>query len=202
MSPLQVLPQPDHQGSGQPLLAVGGGEPQQHGLSGQTEQRRDVVLVGLPGNERVVEDHPVLDSGEPGHVAPCDISDCQVELRLRNSQDDLENVSTAMESCRKERSFSITILHVPLQSGGSSQKLNTARRQIHSAAERQGRAEGLGSKLPEDVPVGAGNNRRSPKLPLEIETKPSCVVEIIKVTADFTFTKLSFNLFTLLAEDL
>ena len=60
----QVLPQPDHQGSGQPLLAVGGGEPQQHGLPGQSEQRRDRVLVGLPGSERVVEDHPVLDSGE------------------------------------------------------------------------------------------------------------------------------------------
>ena len=54
--------QPGHQGSSQPLLAVVGGEAQQHRVPGQTEQKGD--SAGLSGGERLLENHPVLDCGE------------------------------------------------------------------------------------------------------------------------------------------
>ena len=51
---------PVHQRCDQSLLAVVGGEDQQHGVPGQTGQSRDVA--GLSGEERVMGDHSLLDS--------------------------------------------------------------------------------------------------------------------------------------------
>ena len=58
--PGDVLPQPVHQRCDQSLLAVVGGEDQQHGVPGQTLKAGDTA--GLSGEERVTEDHSLLDS--------------------------------------------------------------------------------------------------------------------------------------------
>ena len=52
--------QPVHQRCDQSLLAVVGGEDQQHGVPGQTLKTGDTA--GLSGEERVTEDHSLLDS--------------------------------------------------------------------------------------------------------------------------------------------
>ena len=58
--------QPVHQRCDQSLLAVVGGEDQQHGVPGQTLKTGDTA--GLSGEERVSEDHPMLDSPEGPQV--------------------------------------------------------------------------------------------------------------------------------------
>ena len=54
--------QPVHQRCDQSLLAVVGGEDQQHGVPGQTLKTGDTA--GLSGEERVTEDHSLLDTPE------------------------------------------------------------------------------------------------------------------------------------------
>ena len=51
-----------HQRCDQSLLVVVGGEDQQHGVPGQTLKTGDTV--GLSGEERVMEDHSLLDTSE------------------------------------------------------------------------------------------------------------------------------------------
>ena len=62
--PLRLLPrQPVHQGSHQSLLAAGaGGEAQYDGVPGESLQTGDTA--GLSGGERVLLDHPLLDTSE------------------------------------------------------------------------------------------------------------------------------------------
>ena len=54
--------QPVHQRCDQSLLGVVGGEDQQHGVPGQTLKTGDTA--GLSGEERVTEDHSLLDTPE------------------------------------------------------------------------------------------------------------------------------------------
>ena len=54
--------QPANQRCDQSLLGVVGGEDQQHGVPGQTGQSGDTA--GLSGEERVTEDHSLLDTPE------------------------------------------------------------------------------------------------------------------------------------------
>ena len=69
-SPQQYLPglvcdftlQPVHQRCDQSLLGVVGGEDQQHGVPGQTLKTGHTA--GLSGEERVTEDHSLLDTPE------------------------------------------------------------------------------------------------------------------------------------------
>ena len=64
--PLRLLHwdcQPVHQGSHQSLLAAGaGGEAQYDGVPGESLQTGD--KASLSGGERVLLDHPLLDTGE------------------------------------------------------------------------------------------------------------------------------------------
>ena len=54
--------QPVHQRCDQSLLAVVGGEDQQHGVPGQIGQSGGIA--GLSGGERIFEDHSWLDRGD------------------------------------------------------------------------------------------------------------------------------------------
>lgn len=89
-------------------------------LSEQLNTSPRVPFLGVPHSK-------------PGHVVATVVNGCDLQVRLRNSQEDLETVSKAQASCHEERSLSIAILQVPVQTRGSSEFLDVAAE--HSSME-------------------------------------------------------------------